>query len=67
MGDSNEEFIIVLCTFSVINYYRTNVEDSFRVDRLNNVPVPVFKYVHETKGLYSTDILYEFEILPAAC
>ena len=35
-----------------------------RVDRLNEMPIPVFKLVHETKG--STDILYEFEISPSS-
>ena len=56
MGDSNEEFIIVLCTFSVINCYLTDSGFFFRVDCLNKMPTPVFKLVHETKG--STDILY---------
>ena len=65
MGDSNEELIIVLCTFSVMNCYLTDGGFCFRVDRLNEMPIPVFKLVHETKG--STDILYEFEIFPAAC
>ena len=56
MGDSSEEFIIVLCTFSVINRYLTDSGFFSRVDRLNEMPKPVFKLVHETKG--STDIWY---------